>query len=55
MIDDALKRYYDHFGENYPLMIVDAKTDREIIEDINRCIETNTKAKEPVYDDKCDY
>lgn len=54
-MEEALKRYYEHFGENYPLMIVGHKTDKEIIEDIERCIESNEKAEEPKYEDDVDY
>lgn len=43
----ALDIYYEHFGENYPLMITDQLTEDEIIEDIKKCIEAN-KPSEPV-------
>lgn len=54
-MEKALERYYQQFGENYPLMIADTKTDEEIIERINRCIETNQPESEPEYDDNSDY
>lgn len=45
--DDWLNAYYKKFGKNYPLVIVDEKSDREIIADILACIENNAPAKEP--------
>lgn len=54
-MEKALKRYYEHFGENYPLLITSNLTDDEVIKDIEKCIETNTKAKEPEYDSDGDY
>ena len=54
-MESALKRYYDHFGENYPLLITSTKTDDEIIKEIDLCIKTNEKAGEPVFDDDSDY
>ncbi len=54
-MDEALRRYYQHFGENYPLMIAGTKTDEEIIERINVCIEANRPEDEPEYDDAADY
>lgn len=49
--EEALNKYYEHFGENYPLGITDCNSDDEIIDDIVKCIETDEKAKEPDYDD----
>lgn len=54
-MEEALERYYQQFGENYPLVIVGTKTNEEIIERINRCIETNQPEAEPEYDDDVDY
>jgi hypothetical protein len=54
-MEEALERYYQKFGENYPLMIADTKTDEEIIERINRCIKTNQPESEPEYNDGSDY
>lgn len=54
-MEEALERYLQHFGENFPLMIVEMKTDEEIIERINHCIETNQPEAEPEYDDDSDY
>lgn len=54
-MDEALKRYYNHFGENYPLMIAGTKTDEEIIKRIDYCIEVNQPESEPEYDEDADY
>lgn len=54
-MEEALERYYQQFGDNYPLMIFGTKTDEEIIERINHCIETNQPEAEPEYDDNVDY
>lgn len=54
-MEEALGRYYQHFGENFPLMIVGMNTDDEIIARINHCIETNQPEKEPEYEDNVDY
>ena len=54
-LDKALEKYYEHFDENYPLLVVDTRTDEEIIKRINECIEANTKEAEPEYEDGCDY
>lgn len=55
MMEAALTRYYQHFGENYPLMIVGTKSDEEVIERINQCIKDNQPEVEPEYDDDADY
>ena len=55
MIEKALEKYYQHFGENYPLMIVGNMTDNEIIERINSCIENGEPEKEPEYEENADY
>lgn len=54
-MEEALKRYYRHFGENYPLMIVGYKTNEEIVDRINHCIATNQPETEPEYEDGADY
>lgn len=54
-MEEALNRYYQHFGERYPLMIADTKTDEEIIKRINHCIETDKPETEPEYNDDEDY
>lgn len=53
--EKALNEYFVHFGENYPLVISQMIIEDEVIKDISRCIETNTKAKEPEYEDGVDY
>lgn len=55
MIEKSLKDYREHFGENYPLMIVGHKTDKEIVERIKYCIEHDEKEVEPEYKDGFDY
>lgn len=54
-MEKALDRYFEHFGENYPLMIADTKTEEEIIDRINYCIENNMKETEPEYEEESDY
>ena len=54
-IDAALNKYYERFGENYPLGISEVRTTDEIISDIERCIETGDKAEEPLYEEYVDY
>ena len=51
-MEEALERYYRHFREDYPLMIAGTKPEKEIIERINHCIETNQPESEPDYDEK---
>ena len=47
----ALKAYADCFGENYFFYIGFTKTDQEIIEEIQKCIKTGKKQKEPRYNE----
>ncbi len=54
-LEKVLDEYSAHFGENYPLMRTTTVLEEEIIKDIKQCIETNTKAKEPEYEDNIDY
>lgn len=54
-LDEALNKYYDRFGENYPLGISENRTTDEIISDVELCIETGDKAEEPSYEDDADY
>lgn len=54
-MEEALERYYRHFQEDYPLMIAGTKPEKEIIERINHCIETNQPESEPDYDENADY
>ena len=55
IMEEALKMYYEHFGENYPLLITAGKSDKEIIKRIIECIENNTLESEPIYEDDADY
>lgn len=55
MMEEALNRYREKFGENYPMMIVGMQTDEEIIRRINHCIDTNTPEEEPKYEEGADY
>lgn len=55
-LEEALKLYREHFGRNYPLLPGGwNETEEEIVSNIKRCIETNTTAKPPVYDEDKDY
>lgn len=54
-MENALKKYYNHFGENYPLSIVSTMTDDKIIARINQCIKNNQKETEPEYSEEDDY
>ncbi len=50
MLEMALDKYYQTFGSNYPLLVVDIRTDEEIIKDIGDCIKSKKKAEEPKYE-----
>ena len=54
-MEEALNKYYEHFGKNYPLAFGDMKTEAEVIARINHCIKHNTPEDEPEYNDECDY
>lgn len=54
-LDAALEAYYEHFGENYPLCISGGRSNEEIIADIELCIDTDTEAEQPSYEDEVDY
>ncbi len=54
-LEEALNDYYEHFDENYPLGITMGMSDDEIIDDIERCIESNEKAEKPQYEYDADY
>ncbi len=54
-MEEALERYYRHFGQNYPLMISWTKPEKEIIERINYCIESNQPESGPIYSESVDY
>ncbi len=55
MLEKALKDYEEKFGKPYPLAIGRGMTAQESINDIKRCIKTGKEAKEPDYDEDCDY
>ena len=50
-LDKLLDIYFEKFGENYPLSIVDDRDDEEIANEIRECILNNTPAKEPESDE----
>jgi hypothetical protein len=54
-LDSALKAYYEHFGENYPLCVSGNRSNEEIIADIELCIDTDTEAEQPEYEEDTDY
>lgn len=54
-LDEALQAYYERFGENYPLCIADDKSEEEIIDDIELCIEKNKVAEPLDYEEDNDY
>lgn len=54
-LETLLDVYFKEFGKNYPLSIVGEKSNEEIIADIKDCIENGEPAKEPIYEEGCDY
>ena len=54
-LDKALKKYYEHFGENYPLCISGIRNEEELIEDIELCIDTGKTAEPIKYEEELDY
>ena len=54
-LDAALEAYYEHFGMNYPLCVSGSCSDDDIIANIELCIDTDTEAEQPVYDEDADY
>ena len=50
-LEEALKAYEDCFGESYFFYMGFTKTDQEIIEEIQKCIKTGKKQKEPRYNE----
>lgn len=46
-IDYALRRYFEAFGEQYPFLVVDLRSETEITEDIEDCIKKGKKATSP--------
>ena len=43
--DIMRRKYYDTFGKNYPLQRTGGWNERDVIEDIKKCIETGTETK----------
>lgn len=54
-MEDALNKYYEHFGENFPLGMGNSLTEAEVIERVDYCIKHNKKEPEPVYEDEYEY
>lgn len=54
-LDKMLNKYYVKFGENYPLSISGNIDTDEIIADIEFCINTESKAEPPSYEESVDY
>ncbi len=54
-LETALDKYYERFEENYPLGISDARTEDEMIADIELCVDTGHKAVGFPYEDDIDY
>lgn len=54
-LEKALNDYYEHFSENYPLVIARTMLEGEVVDDIEHCIESNEKAAKPKYKDDRDY
>lgn len=50
-LEEALKAYEGCFGENYFFYMGFTKRDQEIIAEIQKCIKTGRKQKEPRYDE----
>lgn len=55
MLDIALDKYHQAFKENYPLLVVDCRSDEEIIKDIGDCIKNGKKAEQIKYKEGCVY
>ena len=55
MMEKALERYYEHFGQNYPMAMGNSMTEEEVVARIDYCIKNNTPEDEPEYDNDCDY
>ncbi len=50
-LEEVLKAYEDCFWENYFSYMGFTKTDQEITEEIQKCIKTGKKQKEPRYNE----
>lgn len=55
MLEEWLNRYYDKFGEDYPLLITSMLSDKEIIRDIRKCLESGERAEPLELDPELDY
>lgn len=53
--DELCDKYYETFGENYPLVITDQRTLKEVCDDIEKCLKTIKKAEKPKYKKGADY
>ena len=51
MLDIALGKYQQTFGVNYPLLIVDCRSDEEIVKEIAACIKNKKKAEQTKYEE----
>lgn len=49
LLDKALDKYREAFGKNYPLSVVDIRSEREIAEHIAECIQQGKEATPPEY------
>lgn len=49
-LTEALNQYEQYFGERYFFYIGFEKSDQEVIEEIENCIKTGKKQKEPQYE-----
>lgn len=54
-MEEALERYYRHFGKPYPLLITSTRTETEILNRIQYCIEADQLEAEPEYEDGVEY
>lgn len=54
-LDTALGLYYAKFGSDYPLLVVDLRSDDEIVKEIEECISKNKEAEPPMYEEGCVY
>ncbi len=54
-MEEALKRYEQHFGEVYHFFVRVIKSDDEVIEEIDRCIANDARQSEPDYEAGIDY
>ena len=54
-MEEALKNIRNTSAKSIVFFVGIIKTDDEVIEEINRCIATDTKQSEPNYEDGCLY